>query len=157
MSMSVQVEVTGGKELQAKLKQLGVDLNDYSNVMKVIGKDLVKYFSGPAFLSQGGVFGARWAKLSPAYQAYKMKHYRAFTNTILVRSDGSHAMRNDFTAVSNKTGVVIGNSADYFKYHQSAAPRSKIPRRQMMGVNDPVRQMIIADLKKDVAEKLAKV
>lgn len=152
--MQISVEVVGNKQLMRKLVRLGVDLKDYSTPMKEIGKQLANYYAGPAFLSQGAVFGKKWPKLSPAYQRYKAKHYRTFANTMLVRSDSSDAMRNEFESVSTKTTAVIGNNAKYFKYHQSTAPRTKIPRRAMMGVNDPVRTIVKDILDDDIKKKL---
>lgn len=157
MSLSLRIEVTNDKQVIAKLKRLGFDLKEFPEAMKEIGKALARYYSGPAFLSQGGVFGQKWASLSPAYQAYKAKEYRAFANSILVRGTGADSMQNEFEYVATKTEVVIGNRAPYFKYHQSAAPRTKIPRRQMMGVNDPVRDIVRDIIDEDVKKKLEKL
>ena len=46
--------------------------------------------------------------------------------------------------------VTITNDAPWFKYHQSSAPRTKIPRRVMIGVytgmQDDVTNIIAAAL-----------
>lgn len=156
MALKMSIEVTGDKQLVAKLKRLGVDLQDYTEAMKKIGKALAEYYSGPAFLSQGGVFGAKWPRLSPAYQEYKIKHYRTFANSILVRGVGGDSMQNEFTYTPSKKGVIISNKASYFKYHQSTLARHKLPRRQMMGVNSAIETIIRDLLNADIKAKLEK-
>lgn len=156
MSMEISVQITGDTQLIAKFKRLGVDLKDYTSVMKDIGQALSKYYSGPAFLSMGGVFGAKWPSLSPSYQIYKANHFRTFANSILVRGAGTDSMQNEFEYVATKDAVVIGNRAPYFKYHQSSLPRTKIPRRQMMGVNSEVRSTVVKLLQADINKKLSK-
>lgn len=152
----VQVTGKGAKEISAKLTKLGESLEDFTESMPDIGRELTEYFSGPAFLSQGGVFGQRWPSLSPAYQTYKIRHYRTFSNQILVRSSGQESMQNSFTYSATRDSVTIGNSSDHFKYHQSALPRKKIPRRQMIGVNDEVSAKVNRIIEDDIKRKLGK-
>ena len=63
-------------------------------------------------------------------------------------------MRNSFSHEANEKSVRIGNDAPYFKYHQSSQPRTKMPRRQMIGVNDKVERLVAARFREDIREKL---
>ncbi len=51
-------------------------------------------------------------------------------------------MQKSFTSKATDKGVDIENTAKYFKYHQSSAPRTKMPYRPMMGVNSAVEGAI---------------
>lgn len=44
-------------------------------------------------------------------------------------------MRKSFKSESTKTQLTVGNTADYFKYHQSNKARTKIPRRVMLDID----------------------
>lgn len=150
-NMQVTIEIRGSKETRAKLKKLGLELYNFRNAMKEIGTEVTKYYANDAFNSQGGEFGSPWPQLSPKTIAIKSKLYPQFVNMPLMASG---TMRKSFVATYNSNSVIITNSAPYYKYHQSTLPRKKIPRRQMAGINDPVKRMIKATLKKDIQEKI---
>lgn len=105
--------------------------------MNKIGDEAARYFANQGFSSQGGVFGARWSPLAKRTIVQKSKRFPG--KSPLVRTG---KMRDSFTYSASSRQVVIGNKMDYFKYHQSTLPRTKLPRRQMMGVNGPVRKMV---------------
>ncbi len=68
------------------------------------------------------------------------------------------AMAAGFTASHTATSVTIGNTAKYYKYHQSSAARSsKLPRRQMAGVNGKIKDMVRDAVRADIKKKLATV
>ena len=52
----------------------------------------------------------------------------------LLEDTGS--MRGGFESTATKSAVHVGNTQSYFKYHQSKAPRSKIPRRVMLKIRE---------------------
>ena len=147
--LSMSITISGTKKTQEKLKRLGSSLYDFKGAMGEIGAEGAKYYSNQAFASQGGVFGGRWASLSPRYAAIKAVLYPG--RPMMVRTG---KMQDSFTYAASSKEVLIGNSAPQFKYHQSTAPRSKMPRRAMMGVNDPVRKMVRTIIEADVRKKM---
>lgn len=151
MSLSVSITVSGGADFINKLKALGPKLTNFSKPLKEIGTELKSYYSGQVFESQGGVYGTPWPQLSPSTQKYKVKHYAAYSAVPLMATT---KMRNSFRATVSPLRLVIDNTAPYFPYHQSAASRHKLPRRQMIGVNDDVKQIIKKIITKDINSKL---
>lgn len=147
--LSMSITIRGSKETKAKLKRLGSSLYELKPEMADIGAKAAEYYSNQGFASQGGVFGARWAALSPRYAAIKAKLYPG--RGMLVRTG---KMQDSFTYAASNNQVIVGNSAPYFKYHQSTLPRSKMPRRASMGVNDPVRQMVRTIIEAGIRKKL---
>ncbi len=55
-------------------------------------------------------------------------------------------MRNSFTyrPLNPKTSVEMYNTTDYFKYHQSSRPRTKLPRREMFVVNAKIEKGVLS-------------
>jgi hypothetical protein len=51
-------------------------------------------------------------------------------------------LRHSFEDIMFDDYAVIFNTAEYFKYHQSRAPRAKLPRRVMMKIDQARKQFI---------------
>lgn len=149
MLTSLTIKVSGTADIHRKLRKLGTSLTDLRISMMEIGDDTARYFSNQGFNSQGGVFGAVWKPLTRSTMNQKAKKYPG--RSPLVRTG---KMRDSFTYVASSRQVLVGNSADYFKYHQSTLPRNKLPRRQMMGVNSQIQKIIKERIEDDVRRKI---
>lgn len=150
--MQVQIIIRGSAETRAKLKRLGNSLTNFKSAFDDIGTETSKYYQDVAFGSQGGVYGKAWPKLSPATVAIKSKKYPQYVNVPLVASG---TMRDSFSFMATRNGVVITNDMPYYKYHQSTLPRTHLPRRQMAGINDFVKNKIVKRiLEDDIAKKI---
>lgn len=145
--------------VKARLVKIGDGMIHTQPIMAEVGKELQMYYSGVAFSSQGDVFGAPWAPLSAKYEAYKgsLNHATKTRSVPLIKGQilvWSGKMKDSFGYEATGSGVIVGNTAPYFKYHQSAEPREKIPRRVMLGINDSVRTLVratvIAGLEKQI-------
>lgn len=147
--LSITVKVSGTKEVKAKLRKLGQELYMLQSAMTAIGDSLSKYYRDVGFSSQGGVFGGQWPRLSPAYAARKAKEYPG--RPILVKTG---KMQRSFEYDAKQTYVKISNEAPQFIYHQSTAPRLKLPRRAMMGVNGAVKKTVNEIVKREINAKL---
>lgn len=148
--MNIQIIVKGDKETKAKLNRLGKSIYNLKHAMELIGRDSAKYFSNQGYSSQGGVFGSPWPPLSTRTLTSKNKSYPG--RPPLVRTG---QMQNSFEYNANGSQVVITNSASYFKYHQSTLPRRKIPRRQTMGINNPIKKIITEHIHNEIRKKIA--
>lgn len=91
---------------------------------KYMRKEIEKNFE-----SEGATFGNKWKGLTPGYQGQKQ---RKFGSQKILQATG--AMRAAFVSKTTATVSTISNKAHYFKYHQSSAPRRKMPRRVMMEI-----------------------
>lgn len=151
--MNITIRITGNTETRQRLKKIGSGINDMKDAMEHIGQKVGHYYQEDVFKSQGGVLGNRWKPLAASTIRGKKKSFRQYTSVPLI---GSDTMRKSFISKSTKTNVIITNSADYFKYHQSSAPRRRLPRRQMMGINNPVKTIVRDIIKEDIAKKIRK-
>lgn len=147
--MKITVVVTGDKAVRAKLKRLGSSLRDNKKAFDEISKQAIDYFQTRGFSSQGGVFGEKWQPLSSAYQRQKSRRYRGKSTLV-----ATGKMQDSFYAETGKTYALIQNRAPYFKFHQSTAPRTKMPRRATMGVNEPIKRIVRNALKAEMSRKL---
>ena len=67
-------------------------------------------------------------------------------------------MQHSFEATyPDLNSVAIGNTAPYFKYHQSKLARRKLPRRPMMSTGGDVKSIIGLIIEADIKDKIAKV
>jgi phage gpG-like protein len=152
--LGVTVNIQGDAAFMAKLAKIEPSLHDFKKALEIIGTGMVHYYSNDVFKSQGGQYGPSWQQLSPATLALKAKHFRAYANVPLVATG---TMKNSFEARAEAQKLTISNSAPYFVYHQSSAPRSKLPRRQMLGIDNKMKQLIRDVIRADVKAKLARL
>lgn len=182
MALSISITINGEAQVIQHLQSVGQMLTDFSDAMKNIGRELVSYYSNQVFASQGAVYGEQWAPLSAVTLAMRGAHNvqlspreAAFVGFLHNKrgQDGTLAslragisarqplvtghpdgMQFSFYANADANSVVIGNSQPYFKYHQSTAPRTRLPRRQMLGINDDVRGIAQQLIQADIAAKI---
>ena len=146
----MQITITGTQRLRQKLTRLGSSLYDLRSAMSQIGNEAARYYSNQGFNSQGGVFGSAWSPLARRTVLRKAVKYPGRPPLV-----ATGKMRDSFTYSASSRQVLVGNKMDYFKYHQSTLPRKRLPRRQMMAINDPVKRMITDIISKEVKSKIA--
>jgi phage gpG-like protein len=151
MSVSVSVNISGDTATIDKINALKESLENFSQAFKTLGAELVSYASNQVFSTQGGVYGTPWKSLAASTQAYKVKHYRQYASLPLIATG---LMKNSFDFLATPNTLTIGNTAPYFVYHQSSAPRTKLPRREMLGVNVDVESIIKQVIDADIRDKL---
>ena len=108
-------------EVKKKLNQLAGDLKDFSDPFTQAGSELLDYYSKDVFSSQGVESGAPWRQLSAT--TLKMRENRTgyyrqppiITGKILIWTG---RLKSGFKKTVEKTRLTIGNTVDYFKYHQ---------------------------------------
>lgn len=150
--LSVAITIKGDKETIAALGKLGSSFLNFQMAMRSIGKELTNYYGNNVFNSQGGAIGQRWPALAQATKKQKVKKF--YTATPLVNTGD---MKKGFTSTfPDVNSVTIGNKMDYFKYHQSSAPRTRLPRRVMMSTGGSVKTIIGDIIQADIEGKIEK-
>lgn len=127
--MYLTFTIEGEKELSRKLRGISLGVKNWRPQMKKIGNYLVQTFSGPVFTTRGAEIGEPW---KPRKKSYPWP--------ILEKSG---RMRRGFKYQAQIAQVTILNTTDYFKYHQSKAPRTKLPRRVMMKLDRERKEGIV--------------
>jgi phage gpG-like protein len=138
MAFQLQWSIEGDTQLSRRLIGLEGALSDYRRPFGDAANYLKTTFSRDVFDTQGGAIGERWTRLSPYTVAQKAR--KGYPSTPLI---GTGSMRNSFQTIVSSDQAVVYNTAAYFKFHQSKAPRKNLPRRVMMKLADRQKETIV--------------
>lgn len=142
MPVTLKVKITGDKETIARLRKVGFDVTDFSQELKDVGQYVADFFSEDVFQTEGGVFGRRWAPLSPIYGLRKGTKW-GFGKGVL---EASGTLRKSFYYKAGRSKVAIGNTQDYARHHQFGT--RKMPQRVIAELDQP-RVKRITDILRD--------
>lgn len=103
--------------------------------------------------SEGGESDAgAWADLAPSTQADRQRHGFPPAHPILERSG---RLRRSLTLpgpesvyVPTRGFVILGSRVPYFVYHQSTAPRTRLPRRAPISLTSDQRHRLVRPLRR---------
>jgi len=125
--MQLQFTIEGVTEFNRRLNKFSDNIKDWSQSTEKVGQYLKGFFTNEVFESEGSIIGEKW-KDGPYYHKLQRTGF----------------MRNSFYFKNDKEKVELGNTAGYFKYHQSNQPRkSNLPRRIMMKLGESQKRKII--------------
>lgn len=130
--------VEGVKELSRVLLDTESNLKDFKAPFKDSADYLVRTFSKDVFETQGRAIGERWKRLSPYTIAQRAR--LGFFGPPLVRTG---RMQQGFRSIVSSTQATVYNDTNYFKYHQSRGPRTRLPRRAMMALGNTQKETIV--------------
>lgn len=136
--MQLSWSIEGEQQLSRKLEIMASKIKDWTPAFRETALSLKDTFSNDVFKSEGSAIGEHWSPLKKAYALQKAKKYPG--KGIL---EATGAMRNGFMTLWRPDMAAVWNSIQYFKYHQSNQPRSKLPRRVMMKLGNTQREMIV--------------
>jgi len=139
MSFQIQWEIEGSRELSRVLNNVSRAAKDFKKPLGQSAVMLRKLFEGDVFKTEGAAIQRKWARLSPATVASKARSGYPFPTKPLMATG---KMQKSFYTRVYSEYAVVGNNADYFKYHQSNKPRKRLPRRIMMRINNPSKEEI---------------
>ncbi len=131
-------------EVVKKLNQLASDIKDFKEPFNDAGSQLLTFYGKDVFRSQGSEAGEPWRALSAAtlkMRANRSGYYRnppIATNKILIWTG---RLQNGFRKTVERTRLVIDNTVEYFKYHQSAFGRPA--QRKMLAITPKVITIVV--------------
>lgn len=144
-------DIEGSKQISRRLRIAGKGFEDFKKPFEKTGKYLRDFIKSDVFETRGRVIGESWKPLSKKYAIWKSQHYPG--KGIL---EATGKMKEGFKYKAGKQEVVVGSVVDYFKYHQSNKPRTKMPRRVMLKLNENNKQRIVKFFHEDIRSKLRK-
>lgn len=127
----ISISIDGAAEAAKRIGTVSSAVQDLHPVMGEIGKYLSRFFASEVFASRGSVIGEPWPALNARYAVQKAKRYPG--RPPLVRTG---VMQRNFVFISGATFARVTNKDPKFNFHQSDAPRSKMPERIMMKVDE---------------------
>ncbi len=124
--MDLKVTLEGEAQVSRRLLIVADGITNFEAPLRNIGSELQKTFQ-QNFAQQGALFGG-WAERKKDYP------------WPILNKTGR--MRQGFRQNLGKQELIITNVTPYFKYHQSNKPRSRLPRRVMMKIDNDRRNFI---------------
>lgn len=148
MSIVIRFELEGEKQMIRQFRGIAADFKDWKPEFETVGTLLVNTFKD-TFETQGRNIGESWPPLAESTLKQKMR--RGYPSDPLIRTG---KMREAFVYDAWSFEVIVTNPVSYFVYHQSKAPRKKIPRRVMMKIDQKRKEMIPKIFQKAIEEHL---
>lgn len=149
MALNIKIEVRGGENTLKRLREAGVNLNDFRDELRDVGKFLVDFYQGPVFETEGGITGERWAPLKPAYEFWKRRVYPG--RGIL---EASGTMRRGFQFAFSSTSLRVYNLVKYFIYHQMGT--RKMPSRVIFKLDEARIREIVKIIKTGLFTRISR-
>ena len=147
--LHVRVEIKGDKRTIAQLRKMISEFNDWKPELRAIGDYLVKFYQDPVFETEGGIFGARWQALSPAYAIRK-----AVTHPGRGILEASGDLRRSYSTRVHSNLLELINQDPKAIYHQEGTRR--MPARVLIKVDEKQKDEIVNIFKKGVLLKVQK-
>ena len=138
--MPIQFSIDGEKQLSRRFRGMEIKGKNWKSTFKKIGQDLTGLFGGAVFTTRGSAIGERWKPRADG------------SISSLLQKTGR--MRRGFKFNAKGDSLKIYNIMDYFQYHQSNRPRSNLPRRVMMKIDNKRKSNIMREFQKDSLKKL---
>ena len=138
MPFQIKWEIEGEVQLSRTLLIMSQRVKDWTPAFRDTATYLKDVFSSDVFATQGGAIGEKWSPLKKGYALQKSKRFPG--QPILVATG---EMKNGFMTLWRPDMAQVWNKVEYFKYHQSNAPRSKLPRRVMMKLANAQKEQVV--------------
>lgn len=133
MDFELKMSIEGEEQLSRAIGSLPSDLDKLREPFDRIGKHILRE-TDKNFRSRGSRFGSAW----PARK----------DNNPWPILEKTGKLRQGFRKKASNRQVEIDNPVDYFRYHQSNRPRSKLPRRKMLELTEPIRRQAINEIRR---------
>lgn len=143
----VVINVTGDREVIARLEKLGGGVLNLTKPFSDIGRYLTGFFSGEVFASRGGVIGEPWQPLDPLYAVGKAQEFPG-RPPLIQRG----TMNRSFKSNAGRASVLLYNSDPKFDWHQAGTRR--LPPRVMMKVDQTRTDRVVDIIDGHLAEAL---
>lgn len=140
--MYLTFNIEGEQQVSRNLRNVSLDMGNWTDTFKKVGSQLQTLFSGPVFETEGAEIGESWPKRTKDYPWKPLQK--------------SGRMKGGFGYEAKKDQVEIYNKVPYFVYHQSNKPRHKLPRRVMLKIDEKRKMEIVHIFNYDMVYKFNK-
>lgn len=155
----LRMDIAGEVQLDRGIARFADGVSDYTPIWPVI-EDEFYAEERAQFASEGAESGEKWAPLSEAYAQWKEVH---FPGQPILRRTGD--LERSLTSGSDPNSVKIeqrkqltlGSRVPYAIYHQSIAPRTKLPRRPMINLTEGFKRGVMRHLQAYLVEIATRV
>lgn len=136
--LTLTFTIQGEKQLSRTLLLMADRVRDWTPAFEETAVTLKDVFSNDVFDTEGAAIEEHWQALNPKYAAQKNRKY---PGKRILEATGD--MRAGFTSLVRPDMAAVWNRVEYFKYHQSNQPRSRMPRRVMIKLANAQKEMVV--------------
>jgi len=129
--MDIKIKIEDQNKVIAKLAAVAVDLKNPRALYARWGIQGLKWVN-ENFTKQGALLQeGNWKELAPSTLRARRTRKRKRTNSTKILIDNGE-LRKSFGPRFSDKGVYVGTEKEYAIYHESDAPRKKLPQRRML-------------------------
>jgi len=135
MQINISFESTS---VQKTLSNLTKEIRDFRRPLDTLGVDLLQFYGGEVFTTQGGAINQSWKRLADSTllaRARRSGYYRQAPASNAQTLVWTGRMQKGFKKEVSTTKLRIFNPVPYFKYHQKGG---KAPKRAMLAITPQV-------------------
>jgi phage gpG-like protein len=134
----INFRLAGDENLSRVLEGVSTKLKNFREPLQKSGTLLLKDIQ--INFDKEGEWVGGWQPLKPATVQQRKRLGFGGEHPILHRTG---AYKRSFRGQVSGTRLVIDSGVPYHKYHQSSAPRTKLPRRKTMFIREDSRREIV--------------
>ena len=126
------------RSVQKTLSNLTKEIRDFRRPLDTLGVDLLQFYGGEVFTTQGGAINQSWKRLADSTllaRARRSGYYRQAPASNAQTLVWTGRMQKGFKKEVSTTKLRIFNPVPYFKYHQKGG---KAPKRAMLAITPQV-------------------
>lgn len=153
-----RLEIAGEVQMDRGIARFADGVTDYRPIWPIIEDDF--YAEEKAqFKSEGAEGGEKWPELSAEYAGWKEARYpgkpilQRTGNLVASLTSGSHP---DAVRVRERKTLTLGSKVPYAIYHQSPAPRKRLPRRPEIMLTEEFKRGVMHHIHGYVVEMATK-
>jgi phage gpG-like protein len=154
-----KLDIAGEVQMDRGISRFADGLADYAPLWPIIEGDFYS-LEERQFATTGAEGGDAWQDLSAAYEAWKTVHYPG--KPILERSGAlvrSLTDPNDpqTVRIEERKTLTLGTRVPYAIYHQSIAPRKRLPRRPEIMLTEAFKRTVMHHVQVYLVEMASKL
>lgn len=143
-----RLEIAGEVQLDRGIARFSEACDDYRPIWGVIADDF--YAEEKAqFRSEGREGGEAWKALSPEYAGWKEVNFpgkRILERTGDLEASLTRANDPNGVRIEERKALTLGSRLPYAIYHQSPAPRKRLPRRPEIMLTEDFKRGVMRNL-----------
>lgn len=156
MTLRIEIVALGETVVQRDLAAFGRNMVDLTDAMHDVGT-ILREAAEKQFVTEGGHASGGWPPLADSTNRDRVRQGFPPVHPIMRRTERllrSLTVRGDSEHVEEASGdsLRFGTLVPYAVYHQSSAPRHKIPYRPLVALTETDKRRIIKAIQRKIVE-----
>lgn len=153
MEIKISLE---SKRVVKTLSNLTKEIRDFRRPLETLGIDLLQFYGGEVFTTQGGAINQSWKRLADSTllaRARRSGYYKQAPASNAQTLVWTGRLQRGFKKEVSTTKLRIFNPVPYFKYHQQGG---KAPKRAMLAITPKVVDKAVSTIEEFIEKSINK-